>query len=125
MTATGQVARQEGERGFYASVTVQLDATVTPAEPTHATEWLPFARAGIVYALSVVGASERAVHVTDIASMPCDTTATTVAIAAARATWQALDIPFPSEADDLDDLITRSVHVPADELGSPFDSHLS
>ncbi len=116
MDTVGQVAKQLGARGFYASVSVSLipvamrSVTLSPAaedEWERSQGWSGAAVDGVVLGLELAGASGYCV-VTRIHGMICDTSPGLMAIAGVRAAWAAASfIPEPTLAEIVEVCILR------------------
>jgi hypothetical protein len=126
---TGQVAKQTRQSAFFARVRVRVEPNgsgevsangVSPADVWPG--WRSAAVAGARFALRT-SAPDHDCSIDEIQGITCDTNATLVAIAAARAVWDALGTVPAEEAGILDDLVEKSHRVfRPDEVAPVFDS---
>lgn len=114
MEGIGQVARQKAQCAWFARVSVRLatedgrgEVSLTEGPNRTFEPWRKAARAGAEYGLRKADARHDCV-VTEVQGMVCDTNATLVAIAAARAVWDALDDAPQGASEELEGLVEVS-----------------
>lgn len=122
----GQVAKQTAQCAWFARVKVKLTAEEGGGVSLEVGlnqvfgPWRAAASAGVEYGLRTADAHPDCL-VTDIQGIACDTNATLVAIAAARAVWDALGNVPDGPAMELDHFVEVShKEYETDELAPVF-----